>query len=354
MATLIIPKKSTVADKVPLVGDLSIGELAVNLTDLKIYSKDGAGAIVNLTNYVDIDYAAFDLTSTHVVGEGELAWDADNGTLDLGLGGGVINQLGQENMIYAKAIEALTDGEVVYISGSTGASGKLEVSKYIANNVTTPSLTLGIATEDIAIGEFGHITVFGAVRGIPTDGTAQGETWLAGDLIYASPTVSGGLTKAEPIAPNPQVQIAIVLNVNATNGSIFVRAHSTGLRLDELHNVKATGPSDNDLLGWDNANSRWENRTIAEAGLATAAQGTKADNALPTTGGALTGNLTTTGLIDGVDIAETIPATLGTAGQVIKVNTGGTAGEWVDTPKITVSSTAPASPAVDDLWVDTT
>jgi hypothetical protein len=53
MATEIIPKKSVVADKVPLVGDLSIGELAVNLTDKKIYSKNGAGVIVSLTQSVD-------------------------------------------------------------------------------------------------------------------------------------------------------------------------------------------------------------------------------------------------------------------------------------------------------------
>jgi len=49
MATKIIPKKSTVAAKVPLVADLDQGELAINLTDKKIYTKDGSNAIVELS-----------------------------------------------------------------------------------------------------------------------------------------------------------------------------------------------------------------------------------------------------------------------------------------------------------------
>jgi len=48
MATKIIPKKSTVAAKVPLVADLDQGELAINLTDKKIYSKNGSNAIVEM------------------------------------------------------------------------------------------------------------------------------------------------------------------------------------------------------------------------------------------------------------------------------------------------------------------
>ena len=42
------------------------------------------------------------------------------------------------------------------------------------------------------------------------------------------------------------------------------------------------------------------------------------------------GNITVGGTVDGVDIAQNIPATLGTAGQVLTVNSGGTAGEWAD------------------------
>ncbi len=42
------------------------------------------------------------------------------------------------------------------------------------------------------------------------------------------------------------------------------------------------------------------------------------------------GNITVGGTVDGVDIATNIPSTLGSAGQVLTVNSGGTAGEWAD------------------------
>jgi hypothetical protein len=46
MPNKIILKKSSVAAKVPLTSDLDIGEIAVNLTDQKLYSKDAGGSIV--------------------------------------------------------------------------------------------------------------------------------------------------------------------------------------------------------------------------------------------------------------------------------------------------------------------
>ena len=44
----------------------------------------------------------------------------------------------------------------------------------------------------------------------------------------------------------------------------------------------------------------------------------------------VTGNITVSGTVDGVDIGTNIPSSLGTAGQVLTVNAGATAGEWAD------------------------
>ena len=44
----------------------------------------------------------------------------------------------------------------------------------------------------------------------------------------------------------------------------------------------------------------------------------------------ITGNITVSGTVDGRDVAANIPASLGTAGQVLTVNSGATAGEWAD------------------------
>lgn len=47
MAT-IITKNSSTASAVPLAADLVQGELAVNVTDKKLYTKNAAGAVVQL------------------------------------------------------------------------------------------------------------------------------------------------------------------------------------------------------------------------------------------------------------------------------------------------------------------
>jgi len=48
MANKIIIKKSSVASKVPVAGDLEIAELAVNLADAKLYTKNASGTVIEL------------------------------------------------------------------------------------------------------------------------------------------------------------------------------------------------------------------------------------------------------------------------------------------------------------------
>ena len=53
-------------------------------------------------------------------------------------------------------------------------------------------------------------------------------------------------------------------------------------------------------------------------------------NSNPTEKLDVTGNIAVSGTVDGRDIATNIPASLGTAGQVLTVNSGATATEWAD------------------------
>ncbi len=48
--TPIVIYHSTTASAVPIAGNLAIGELAINVTDQKIYTKNGAGAVVQLNS----------------------------------------------------------------------------------------------------------------------------------------------------------------------------------------------------------------------------------------------------------------------------------------------------------------
>lgn len=49
MANKIIMKNSSTASAVPVSGDLTQGELAVNVTDKKLYTKDSGGNVVEIT-----------------------------------------------------------------------------------------------------------------------------------------------------------------------------------------------------------------------------------------------------------------------------------------------------------------
>ena len=168
---------------------------------------------------VTADKVAFDLTAAETAAQGELAWNADEETLDLGLAHGSVLQVGQETLYHVENSTAstITAGTLCVFSGTVGNSGKLRVAPH-ANN-TNPTAILGIATSIIAagVGEEGYVTHFGKCRGINASGGA--EAWANGDLLYASPT--GGLTKTKPSAPI--VTVAAVVSNSSSSGTLFVR-----------------------------------------------------------------------------------------------------------------------------------
>ena len=49
MPTSIITKHSTTSGDTPAVSELAVGELAVNVADRKLFTKDGSNEIVVLT-----------------------------------------------------------------------------------------------------------------------------------------------------------------------------------------------------------------------------------------------------------------------------------------------------------------
>ena len=127
---------------------------------------------------------------------------------------------------------------------------------------------MGVATESGATNDWIYVQEFGEIKGINTSGAPVGETWAQGDILYYNPAVAGGLTKTVPTAPNAKVQVAAVVHADNTNGILFVRP-TFEPRLNDLSNVNAPSPTDGDVIVWDNADNRWENR--AQSSLAVGA-----------------------------------------------------------------------------------
>jgi len=108
-------------------------------------------------------------------------------------------------------------GAVVGFVG-VGSNNVLSVAPYLADGSSPSLYILGVMAEELPdSGATGLCCVWGNVTQIDTS------MFSAGDVLYASPTVAGGLTATKPTAPDNVIPVAAVLIANATNGDIFVR-----------------------------------------------------------------------------------------------------------------------------------
>ena len=227
-------------------------------TDKEITTNEGFYG-----NHLQLNTGA---TETSAVGK--FNWNDADGTVDLGLkGGNVTLQLGQESVVRvvnktATNIDLLESNyQAVRITGAQGNRLKVDLAQ--ANNDLNSAETIGIVTETIANNQEGFITTNGLVRGINTTGSLQGETWADGDMLYLSPTVAGRLTKIKPVAPQHLVVIGYVVRAHVTQGQIFVKVDN-GYELDELHNVRISGETNNNVLTYNGSTQVWENKTLNE------------------------------------------------------------------------------------------
>jgi hypothetical protein len=200
----------------------------------------------------------------------DLSWNSTEGALDVAYDNGVTLQVGQEEHFYAKATEAISNGDIVMFAGAQGDHLLIAKADMGAAGFF-PEAVIGVATQDFANNEFGYVTSFGKVRGLDTDSLDEG------DLIYLDPDTPGGYVTSEPTPPDHIILVAAVTRSHQNEGTIFVRP---------------SHKPDSDEIPEGSTNLFL---TATERGK-----------------------------------IEDIPATLGTAGQVLAVNSGGTALEYVD------------------------
>jgi len=211
------------------INDLSEESTPVSTDEIEI-QKTGGGESLKATlgnvlqkilRILPIGKFKFDTAAGETVVQGEIAWNADEETCDLGLNGATL-QLGQEVHYHVRNLTGvlISDGTPVMATGTVGASGRLTVSPMDGTNPANAKFFIGIATEDIADGTDGKVTHFGKIRGVNT--SAFGD----GDVLWISSTVIGGLTSTEPTQPAIGLPIAFVIN-SAVSGTLFVRAQGT-------------------------------------------------------------------------------------------------------------------------------
>lgn len=246
------------------IGDDPVASLPTGVTVQGTANEVDVGLASNvytigLPDAINIDQINFDTTITApVLAEGQLSWDSNYETLDLGMGGGVTAQLGQS--IYKRVRNGtatqIDKGNVVYVKGAHGQS-IITVEEADASLEATAAGTLGVAAMDIPGNGEGWVITQGYLRGINTGSFSapadEGKTvWLS--------TTTGEMTLTRPIAPNHGVVVGyLVKSAGSGAGSVFVKV-ANGQETDELHDVYINKQTiaNFDILRWNSSTSRFE------------------------------------------------------------------------------------------------
>lgn len=156
----------------------------------------------------NLDLNSFDITGT--------------GNIDIAgeiTGTEFIGNLRGANLMKSSAGEALTKGDVVYISGISGNTPV--VSKADADD-SSKMPAVGLANATVSSSAAVDVLTFGQITNIDTTQNIGG-TWAEGDSLYVN-TVAGQLTKTQPSGETGLVQkIAKIEKVHASTGLLLIQ-----------------------------------------------------------------------------------------------------------------------------------
>lgn len=124
MAVTIITKNSSTASSVPSAGSLSQGELAVNVTDKKLYTKDAGGNVITLasgtagtvTSVAATVPSVFSISGSPITTSGTLAMTYSGTALPVANGGTGLTAAGANGNV-------LTSNGTDWVSSAPAATG---------------------------------------------------------------------------------------------------------------------------------------------------------------------------------------------------------------------------------------
>lgn len=222
---------------------------------------DRSSKELNVAGTGTFDYVRFDTSIDDTAQTtGSISWNNTAGTIDIGLDGDIVHHIGQETYYRVQNHTGSTiyKGQTVYASGATAGGSRMLVAPFVADGSITEPRFLGVATTNMTNGSLGFVNHFGFVKNVDTrtSNTAinpNAETWNLGDILFAHPTIAGGLTK---VKPKESIYTAMVLGTG-NNGELFVRPTDHG-HLSDLHDVTSDSPNNNDVLIYNSGSDLWE------------------------------------------------------------------------------------------------
>ena len=194
---------------------VSGGGVTPTLTQV-LTAGDSAGSL----DITDLNLLDFDTATTSIAGAGQLAWNNTDGTLDLGMQGGLKNKLGHQLFVKARnnSGSLITKGSAVKVVGVAG--GFIGINLAQANSVANSETAFGIVAEDIADASNGFVGINGIIHGLNTNAFTEG------DILYLSTSTPGAITNVKPATPNYIVVIGYVAKKSATDGHILLHVQN--------------------------------------------------------------------------------------------------------------------------------
>ena len=258
---------SVISSYVPTSRTITINGITYDLSTDRSWTITGTTGVpytgatqdVDLGSYgLNADYVSFNLNPTSSIGAGKIIYDGGTGALSYYLNNSTVTSyIGETQHAYVHNAEAIqiNKGEAVYLYQASGNKASIK----LAYNTTdaTSAKTFGLAAENIGAGQNGIVICQGRLQGLNTG------MFNEGDSLYLGAT-AGTLTSTKPYAPNHMVSIGVVERANNGNGQIYVKV-ANGFEIEELHNVSAQNPTDNDIIVYSSGTSLWTKKNIYTA-----------------------------------------------------------------------------------------
>lgn len=236
-----------------LSGYMNLG----GMTDgLRFTSGGGISNFFTLPSSVGYTYTFPEISGTIVAISGGNSTQYIDGTGALQTFPTLISSDNLVKLVRNQSGATMAAGTIVYISGATG--NKPLITKALATGDSTSAQTYGLVQASIANNADGYVVVIGNVNNLDTSALTEGQQ------LYLSGTTAGAYTTTKPYAPTHLVYIGIVLRSHPNQGIIGVKIQN-GYELDELHDVSAQSPSNNDGIFFNSSTSLWEKKSIATA-----------------------------------------------------------------------------------------
>jgi hypothetical protein len=264
MATKIILKKSATGGAVPLTSDIDQAELAINLADRKIYTKDNSGAITRL------DGAYVDSVEPSNASEGDLWYDTVSNQLKAHNGSSFVST-GSSSLIELGVTATAT--ELNYVSGVTSSiqdqiDGKAESNHtHSATDVTdfteaaqdaVGSIISGTGIVSATYDDNANTIVISASESDTLDSvTGRGNT-TTNDIQVANLTTTADVTVGGNLTVNGTTTTVNSNEVTIGDSIIVLNADEAGTPSQNAGFEVERGTSTNVQFVWNETDDAWD------------------------------------------------------------------------------------------------